>query len=147
MVVSSTSSAVEGSSPWWGVWDAYDLTAQANSQLFTENEKRILSDYLQSFARAEGKNDTGKGHKKQKPLPPGLQKKLARGGTLPPGWQKKVERGQVLDRDLYAISSTLPPGVAKQLERHEGTSVRQIENRVVRIIDATSEILDVIKGQ
>ena len=24
-------------------------------------------------------------------LPPGLQKKLARGGQLPPGWQKKVE--------------------------------------------------------
>ena len=23
-------------------------------------------------------------------LPPGLQKKLARGGTLPPGWQKKI---------------------------------------------------------
>lgn len=24
-------------------------------------------------------------------LPPGLQKKLARGGQLPPGWQKKLE--------------------------------------------------------
>jgi len=24
-------------------------------------------------------------------LPPGLQKKLARGGSLPPGWQKKME--------------------------------------------------------
>jgi len=24
-------------------------------------------------------------------LPPGQQKKLARGGTLPPGWQKKME--------------------------------------------------------
>lgn len=24
-------------------------------------------------------------------LPPGLQKKVARGGTLPPGWQKKLE--------------------------------------------------------
>ena len=24
-------------------------------------------------------------------LPPGLQKKLARGGQLPPGWQKKIE--------------------------------------------------------
>jgi len=26
-----------------------------------------------------------------KSLPPGLQKKLARGGTLPPGWQKKIQ--------------------------------------------------------
>ena len=26
-----------------------------------------------------------------KSLPPGLQKKLARGGSLPPGWEKKME--------------------------------------------------------
>lgn len=30
-------------------------------------------------------------HTRFRDLPPGLQKKLARGGTLPPGWQKKME--------------------------------------------------------
>jgi hypothetical protein len=36
-------------------------------------------------------------------LPPGLQKKIARGGHLPPGWQKKFEPFPV------AIERRLPP--------------------------------------
>ena len=32
----------------------------------------------------------------KKKLPPGLMKKLERGGELSPGWQKKVARGEVL---------------------------------------------------
>jgi hypothetical protein len=40
-------------------------------------------------------------------LPPGLQKKVARGGKLPPGWQKKFEPFPVvLERRLQP----LPPG-------------------------------------
>jgi hypothetical protein len=36
-------------------------------------------------------------------LPPGLQKKVARGGKLPPGWQKKLEPFPV------ALEVRLPP--------------------------------------
>ena len=37
-------------------------------------------------------------------LPPGLKKKLARGGSLPPGWQKKMEPFPVvLERDLIVL--------------------------------------------
>lgn len=40
-------------------------------------------------------------------LPPGLQKKVARGGELPPGWKKKFEPFPVtLEREL----SVLPQG-------------------------------------
>jgi hypothetical protein len=43
-------------------------------------------------------------------LPPGLQKKLARGGSLPPGWEKRLERfPAALERDL----AVLPPGHAR----------------------------------
>ena len=43
-------------------------------------------------------------------LPPGLQKKIARGGSLPPGWQKKVEPFPVaLERQL----PTLPAGYSR----------------------------------
>ena len=39
-------------------------------------------------------------------LPPGLQKKLARGGSLPPGWQKKMEPfPAVLERELIVLGS------------------------------------------
>lgn len=43
-------------------------------------------------------------------LPPGLQKKVARGGSLPPGWQKKIEPFPVaLEREL----SPLPAGYSR----------------------------------
>ena len=39
-----------------------------------------------------------------KNLPPGLQKKLARGGSLPPGWEKKIEPFPAsLERDLVVL--------------------------------------------
>ena len=45
-------------------------------------------------------------------LPPGLQKKLARGGTLPPGWQKKMEPfPAVLERDLVILPGGYRRGV------------------------------------
>lgn len=36
------------------------------------------------------KKDKSKDKKGEKSLPPGLQKKLERGGELPPGWKKKI---------------------------------------------------------
>jgi hypothetical protein len=39
-------------------------------------------------------------------LPPGLQKKIARGGSLPPGWQKKMEPFPAsLERELIVLGS------------------------------------------
>jgi hypothetical protein len=45
-------------------------------------------------------------------LPPGLQKKLARGGKLPPGWQKKFEPFPVvLERQLPTLAVGYRRGV------------------------------------
>jgi hypothetical protein len=45
-------------------------------------------------------------------LPPGLQKKLARGGSLPPGWQKKIEPFPVaLERGLTRLPTGYSRGV------------------------------------
>ena len=45
-------------------------------------------------------------------LPPGLQKKVARGGALPPGWQKKFEPFPVaLERRLTALPAGYRRGV------------------------------------
>ena len=45
-------------------------------------------------------------------LPPGLQKKLARGGSLPPGWQKKMEPfPAALERDLIVLPGGYRRGV------------------------------------
>jgi hypothetical protein len=45
-------------------------------------------------------------------LPPGLQKKVARGGSLPPGWQKKMEPFPVaLERGLPPLPAGYSRGV------------------------------------
>ena len=87
--------------------------------------------------------DKGQKHKK---LPPGLAKKLQRGGNLPPGWQKKLAKGEVLSEELYLHSeplsekekSKLPPSPA-------GTKLLKIENKIISIMDATRTILDVFE--
>lgn len=81
-----------------------------------------------------------------KSLPPGLAKKVEEGKPLPPGWQKKLAKGEVLDRDLYlrAVPLTveelhgLPPSPA-------GTKLLRIENKIIRVMDATRTILDVFE--
>ena len=45
-------------------------------------------------------------------LPPGLQKKVARGGSLPPGWQKKMEPFPAnLDRMLVPLPANYGRGM------------------------------------
>lgn len=75
-------------------------------------------------------------HKKKR-LPPGLQKKVERGGALPPGWQKKVARGQVLDYRVYRQGRVIVP-----IDKYGAVSI-MVDNKVIRLIHATREILDV----
>lgn len=133
------------------------LGGSASKGLFNETERQVLRAYLHSigYGRDDGRHDEDdyehdhwkhKGRKRH--LPPGLRMKLARGGELPPGWQRKVARGEVLEEDLYRSSYDLPPEWRRKLPPGPpGTSIRRIDDRVVRIIDATREILDVLQAR
>jgi hypothetical protein len=82
---------------------------------------------------------------KKKNLPPGLRKKLERGSELPPGWQKRLARGEVLDADLYSQSRSLPDELLDSLaDPPDGTEIRLLDERVVRILHDTQIILDVL---
>jgi len=71
-------------------------------------------------------------HPKVQQLPPGLQKKVARGGTLPPGWQKKLQPFPV---ELNARLAPLPSGYR-----------RVVSGQVAMLIyDATNTVLDIIE--
>lgn len=91
---------------------------------------------LPAFAKNE--------NKKQKNLPPGLQKKLERTGELPPGWQKKLVKGEVLDASLYEIGKQYPvkPG-DHSLEPRIGTEILRIKDRIIRINNDTKVIQEV----
>lgn len=86
--------------------------------------------------------DSGKKHKR---LPPGLAKKVERGGELPPGWQKKVAAGEVLDEDLYKKAKPLSEDEGRKYSSTSkaGTKLLKIENKVVRVMEKTRKVLDV----
>ena len=87
---------------------------------------------------------SGTSQKNHKDLPPGLQKKVARGKALPPGWQKKVAPGQSLDYQVYRQGESLPDVLLQRLPPSPvGSEILQIENKVVRLNSATRTILDV----
>jgi len=69
----------------------------------TSRETRIQADVRIVFSSEEIQIVREHYNTRFRNLPPGLQKKLARGGQLPPGWQKKVE--------------TFPPELERRLLR------------------------------
>lgn len=83
---------------------------------------------------------------KYKALPPGLQKKLARGGELPPGWQDKVRRGEVLDADLYRYGERLPHRYLERLGHgSEAAELIVLGDRIVRVAEGRGTVLDVVE--
>lgn len=81
---------------------------------------------------------------KKKKLPPGLRRKVARGGALPPGWQKKVARGEVMDPAVYEHCRPLPSELVRSLPpQPRGTVMVTVEGKAVRLMEATLTILDV----
>lgn len=84
---------------------------------FGEADTRIILDYYRPRIQQ---------------LPPGLQKKLMRGGTLPPGWQKKI--------------SPFPDELSGRLGPLPGGCRRVMYGRTALLVqDATNVILDVLE--
>lgn len=80
-------------------------------------------------------------NQKHKDLPPGLQKKVERGGELPPGWKKKIRKGYVLDNDIFSHGVILNG----KYPTIPGTSVYRVDDKVLRLSTATREIIDILK--
>ena len=87
--------------------------------IFSELERRLIRDYY-------GRNPV----RKVKPLPPGIQKKIARGGTVPPGIAKRY----------------LPGELERQLPVRAGYERRVVGRDVVLVEQATGLILDILQG-
>ncbi len=80
-----------------------------------------------------------------KQLPPGLQKKLARGGSLPPGWQMKLQRGEVIDRETYREAEPMPDELLRRVTgREDAVELLRVGDRILRVMEGRGTILDVI---
>jgi len=112
------------------------------------SERDALADLILEHEYGFTKNASPDGAsqaKKQKQLPPGLQKKLARGGSLPPGWEMKLVRGEVLDRDIYDQAERLPDELLKRITgRDDAVELLRVGDRILRVAEGRGTILDVI---
>jgi len=126
-----------------GVQSSAPSTVEARGQfLFTPSETAEIRAYFRTAPPPPPPGPPA--GKPMKSLPPGLRKKVERGGELPPGWQKKVARGEVMDAQVYAHSRPFPPELVRRLPPPpRGTIVVTVEGKVVRLMEATMTILDV----
>jgi hypothetical protein len=114
-------------------------TASANEPLLKATFSTTEAQAIRTYYR----NDEGGKH--AKPLPPGLQKKVARGGQLPPGWQKKLARGEVMSPEVYGSAKPAPAVLIQQLPpQPQGTIIVHLEGKIVRLVQATREIIDIL---
>src|SRR5210317_82174 len=110
---------------------------RSREEVFSPAERNMIRAQLQQEER-------NKKQKKDKNLPPGLQKKVARGKELPPGWQKKVAPGASLDYQVYRQGLSLPEEILRRLpQQPTGSEIIQVDDRIIRLNSATRTILDV----
>src|SRR5262245_40920346 len=70
-------------------------------------------------------------------------KKVARDAKLPPGWQKKIARGEVLPETVYRQAQPLPEVVIRTLPPPPaGTMLVTLDDKVLRVLEATRTIVD-----
>ena len=110
---------------------------RSREEIFSPAERNMIRAQLQQEERNKRKN-------KQKKLPPGLQKKVARGKELPPGWKKKVAPGDSLDYQVYRQGLSLPEEILRRLpQQPTGSEIIQVDDKIIRLNAATRTILDV----
>ena len=113
----------------------------------SSHDKITIQTYYRQQAHKERGRERGKmgKGKKNKTLPPGLQKKVDREGNLPPGWQRKLNPGDVISPEEYEYSDPIPQTLADSLpEQPEGTELIRADDRIFRVLESTREILDVL---
>jgi len=125
------------------VW-TYETRERSDRGTFSSADRNLIRAWLLEAQRQETTRQPAA------ELPPGLQKKVARGKPLPPGWQRKLTRGERLNHEYYSWGRGLPDDLLRRLSPPPpGSEILQIEDRIIRLDAATRTILDVfgLSGQ
>lgn len=81
-----------------------------------------------------------------KNLPPGLQKKMRRGGELPPGWEKKVSVGKQIPHEYMTVAKPLPAELSAQIPAGPvGSKLLQIADKIIRVETGTNMVLEALE--
>ncbi|MBV1788584.1 hypothetical protein KQ940_11010 [Marinobacterium sp. D7] len=110
-------------------------------RLSNDDRDRLLRGVLVDYYGVEYESEA----KRYKSLPPGLRKKLERGGELPPGWRDKLVRGEVIDPEVYRHAEHLPSDLLNRLTgRQDGIELLRVGDRIVRVMEGRGTVVDVI---
>ena len=110
--------------------------AKWKKKKFKKQDKKVLTEWWTQQQAVS---------KKHKKLPPGLQKKVERGGQLPPGWKQKLVIGTFLNPDLETHATPLPKDIRTQMSRAKRTNTLQIEDQIVRVLAKSRRIIDILE--
>lgn len=78
-------------------------------------------------------------HRNPEHLPPGLAKQ----GKVPPGWQKKLARGRPVPDDIWALRVPLPHEILIKLPPPPpGVVIVRVHDRILKVREQTHELLD-----
>lgn len=83
--------------------------------------------------------------KKEKSIPYGLQKKLARTGELPPGWEKKLKKGEILSPEIMQHATLIEKKKYPNEFIDQTSEIYRIQDKVIRVIKNTNEIINILK--
>lgn len=116
---------------------------RAMPEALTASQQDQLAELILEKEYGFTKNSVPAGSAKR--LPPGLQKKLARGGSLPPGWQKKLSRGEVIEKETYEQAEKLPDELLRRITgREDAVELLRVGDRILRVMEGRGTILDVV---
>jgi Ni/Co efflux regulator RcnB len=125
------------------------VAREAGKGAFKEFERQIINEYFSDYVRQKEDNDEEDSYKskkdkkkyknkkskksKEKGLPPGIAKKLERGGTLPPGIAKRY-----IPDDLKRALPEPPYGYEHIIV---GTDVMSVEIDTGKIADIITDVI------
>lgn len=117
------------------------LPAWADSiSIETAHARIVLTDHEREVIREYYRDDAAPA---AKPLNKGMKKRLEKGKGLPPGWQKKLARGSAVPADVWAWHEPLPRDVLSRLPpQPDGVITVRIDSKIVRVVAATHVLLD-----
>jgi len=124
--------------------DALKGDAKKEKDKIVVHGNNKANDAYQVFSKTEKDAILGYYAIKSQGLPNGLAKKAAN-AALTPGWQKKITKGSVIPSDIYKMAEPLPKDIMAQIPAlAAGTSLMKVDNRIVKVVDTTKTIVDVI---
>lgn len=131
---------------WWKFWGSDDNgIVVVSAPPFNKAEHKVLNRYFQKNTAEDTEEVTTSEPTSEKPKEEAINTVEAEQDQPATEEKETLARGDVLDQEAYDQSQAISAYVMDFLpDQPAGTSIRQIEGHIIRIINETRVIVDVI---